>query len=1237
MTVSPPTPFLPADPLAAALARHRAGDLAGAEQGYRAILQAEPKQPDALHLLGVLAHQCGHHAEAVRLIGEALVQRDGVADCHANHGLALHALGRLEEAEAAYRRALDRREAYPEAHNSLGSALQERGRLAEATAHYRRALELHGDYAAAWTNLGTALHAADRHAEAEDALRRALRLDPGSAVARTNLGVVLKETGRLAEAEDAHAEALRLAPGDPETLVNLALLREAQGRAAEAEALYRQALAGDPAFPLARWNLALRLLGQGRLTEGQALYEARFASRRVLGERAIALPRWDGGDPAGQRLLVWREQGLGDELMFGSALPDLAARAGHLVVECDARLVGLLARSLPGATVRAPTPAPTDADAQIAMGSLPALLRSRLADFPAATGWLRPDPARAARWRDRLAALGPGLRVGICWRSQFQTGERKRSYTALTDWAPLFAVPGLTLVSLQYDGTEAEIAEAETRFGVRLHRWADTDLKNDLEAAAALTAELDLVVTVATSVGELAGALGVPVWRFGGAGDWTALGTAVRPWFPSMRLWAARDGEGLADVLGRIAAALRHAMITQPTAAPDARLVDARLAEARHLHESGQWPEAEKAYQRILDQDQANAGALEGYGWLGWQAGRPDIAVTLLTRAIAAEPTAGRHKRRALAHQAIGDLAEAEADWSAAAALAPDDVEALGSLGGLRLGRGDAVGALAATGAALRHAPGHAGLHANLGLARQAAGQDGGDALRRALALDPGLAEAWNGLAAGGQPAGALTAARRALVLRPNYPEALGNRGVALLALDRADEAVAALRAALRARPEDAGTLANLALALERAGDGNAAGLIWWRLILLAPGGGTGWAGLADLRQKQARLDGALKGWGRALAVAPDRADWRYNQGNALHAAGRLEEADEAYRRAVDSDPAMTLAAFNRGYAALARGDLTAGWSGLEARFASGQALPDRRFRIPAWDGGDLSGRTVLVWREQGVGDELMHSACYDDLIARAGRVIIECEPRLVALFARSFPRALVRAESADPQDAGPQDASPQDADVQVPAGSLPLRLRTRLADFPARAGWLRADPAAVEGWRARFAAEGAGLTIGLCWRSRLMTAGRAGNYTTLDRWGAILAPNPSQSGLRFVNLQYDECETELAAAETRFGIDILRPGIDLMTDLDGAAGLTAALDLVISAGTSVAEMAGALGVPVWRVGPPGEWTALGTRCRPWFPSMRLFSPPPGRTLDDALGAAGRALSSLTRPERRRS
>ncbi|WP_035693502.1 tetratricopeptide repeat protein [Azospirillum halopraeferens] len=1206
--------------LARAVERHRAGDLAEAERLYRQIPAAGPEHTEALHLLGVLAHQTGHHDAALRLIGQSLDRDAGRAEVHANHGLVLHALGRVAEAEAAYRRALALRESYPEAHNSLGSALQEQGRPAEAQAHYRRALDLRPAYPEALVNLATLLRDADRVVPAEAALRRAVALAPDDAAALDTLGVILTETGRAAAAEAVHRRALCLAPGDPEALVNLGLALRALGRTGEAEACYRHALAHAPGDALARWNLALLLIGRGDLAEGRELYEARFESRRVAGGRDPGVPRWQGEDASALRLLVWREQGIGDELLYGTCLPDLAAVAGHVVLEVDRRLVGLFARSFPRVTVRADsvdgagreTVVPADADRHVPMASLPRFLRRRYADFPPRTDYLVPDPRRVELWRDRLAACGPGLRVGVCWRSGRTHGERKAQYTTLDQWAPLWALPGITFVALQYDARDDEVAGVADRFGVRLHRWPDTDLKEDLETAAALTACLDLVITVQSSVGEMAGALGVPVWRFSAGPDWTMQGTGCRPWFPSMRMWSpGAAGAGLDGVLHAMAAELRR---LRDAADPFAALA----AAADRLLDAGRGPEAEPLYQRVLAARQEHPAALHGYGRLAAAAGRPDIGAHLIARAIAAGGgTAARHRDHARALHALGAAAEAAEAYGAALAIDPADPESRGARGVLLLTLGRAAEAEAALAGAAAQAADWAGLHANRALALHALGRhaDAAAALRRALALDPALAEAWNTLASlrpGEDAAAAARCAGRALCVRPAYAEAYGNLGLALAAQGRAEAAVECHRAAVRLR-DDPAALANLALALEAAGQGDAAGLAWWRLLLADPGAPAGWAGLADLRQRQGRGEAAVRAWRRALVLAPQRAEWHYNHANALHALGRPDAADAAYRRAAEADPALALARFNRGYAALARGDAVAGWTGLEARFAAGRAHPDRRFRRPAWDGGDLAGRTVLVWREQGVGDELMYASCYPDLIARAGRVIVECDPRLVPLFARSFPRATVRAATDDPDD----------MDVHVPAASLPLHHRRTLAAFPPRAGWLRADPAAVAAWRDRPLAAGPGLRVGLCWRSRFRDARRSAGYTGLAAWAPLFAV----PGVHPVILQYDDCAAEVAEAEARFGVRLHRPaGLDLLNDLDGAAALTASLDLVVSAGTSVAEMAGALGVPVWRIGAAGEWTALGTAVRPWYPSMRLFAPRPGESMDDLPGRIAAAL-----------
>jgi tetratricopeptide (TPR) repeat protein/ADP-heptose:LPS heptosyltransferase len=1026
----------------------------------------------ALHQQGIAALQANDLDRAAALLRAAVAADETIAGLHANLGLALHALGDVAGAEAAYRRASVLDANLATARNSLGTALQDQGRRTEAEAEFRAALALDPDYHEAAVNLGGALHALKRGAEAREILQAAVARDPADPAARINLAAVLKESGDPAAAEPHLLEALRLSPDDPEALVNLGLVREKQDRRDEAEALYRQALTVAPGSALAQWNLALSALRRGRLNEGWPLYEARFAAEPDPLTVPPALPRWRGEALSGKTLLVWREQGLGDDLLFGSLLPQLAARVaaqgGRLIVAAEPRLVTLFARALPGVRViaaergRAPAVA---ADAHCPFGSLPGLLRPRLSDWTAATvAWLRPDPALSALWRQRSAALGPGLKVGVAWRSAVTTGERAGAYLRLADLAPLAAVPGVILINLQYDLTHEEAAAAQGVLGAPLAYWPDADLRNDLETAAALTAACDLVVSVASSVGETAAALGVPVRRIGGR-DWTWLGADVRPWFPTQKTDAPRAGERLADAVIRLAADLRR------LAAPAGRTsedYDDLVQEADRLRAAGRGADAEKAYQAALALQPDGARAVAGYAGLAREAGRPDLAAAILGGAV----------------------------------------------------------------------------------------YDGAAQAERAAALT-----AWADL-------------------------------------------------------------------LVKAGEGERAAKVWWALVLADPGGDAGFAGLANLRAAQGKHPQALRGWERAIKADPTCGEWRYNQGNSLKALGRAAEADEAYRAAARCNPALSLADFNRGYAALEQGRLAEGWDGLEKRFAAGQAKPDRRFSCPQWAGGALNGGDLLIWREQGIGDELMFAACYDDAIRRAlaagaGRVLIDAEPRLAGLFARRFPQATVR-----PWRDG--DPAPSGLAAHIPAGSLPALLRRSLSAFGGTADAVfAADPARVETWRKTLNALGPGLKVGICWRSGLAGADRGAAFSSLvDDWGPLL----TLPGAVCVNLQYDACEAEPAAAEERFSVRIHRPvGLDLRDDLEGVAALISALDVVVATGTSVAELAGALGVPTLRLCYPGEWAALGVRARPWFPSVRPVYPRKRllNTLADALTQAAGLLTGL--------
>jgi hypothetical protein len=176
-------------------------------------------------------------------------------------------------------------------------------------------------------------------------------------------------------------------------------------------------------------------------------------------------------------------------------------------------------------------------------------------------GYLVPDPQRCALWHRRLACLGPGLTVGIAWRSQLLTARRRASYTSLAQWGPLLTLPGVHWINLQYDDCASELAEARQRWGVTIHTWEELDLFHDLDGVAALMGALDLVIVPETAVTALAGSIGQPGWQLSlYNGKWDALGTEVSPWFPSMRVFRQPQPGDWESVIQRVATELARRM-----------------------------------------------------------------------------------------------------------------------------------------------------------------------------------------------------------------------------------------------------------------------------------------------------------------------------------------------------------------------------------------------------------------------------------------------------------------------------------------------------------------------------------------------------------------------------------------------------------------------------------------------------------------------------------------------------
>lgn len=458
---------------------------------------------------------------------------------------------------AKIRRAIARFEA--------ASRLHQAGDVAGAAKDYERALRDAPHFAPGYMVLGLALATLGRPVEAEARLRRALELDPTLADAHLGLGKLRAAEGDDAAAIAFYREALRHDPQHKPALTDWWVAADRLGLVVERVTAGRRYVAAHPENEGARWDLALQELAIGDLEAGWEGYAARWTHPLYKTWRyAVAAPEWSGEDLTGKRILVWREQGIGDEIMFASCVPDLLARAAQVIIAATDRLIPLFTRSFPRAVVidekriAQPHPESFDIDYHTAIGALPRYFRPTIASFPARRAYLVPDEALVRSWRDRIALLPPGLRVGLSWRSGLMTKERARSYATLDKWGPLLQTPGAVFVNLQYDDCALALATAEEQFGTHVHVFPDLDLRKDLEGTAALMANLDLIITIGNAVGELGGALGVPTWRMGPSPlpEWTMLGTDRRPWFPSMRLFRAKATNDWGELVARVASEL---------------------------------------------------------------------------------------------------------------------------------------------------------------------------------------------------------------------------------------------------------------------------------------------------------------------------------------------------------------------------------------------------------------------------------------------------------------------------------------------------------------------------------------------------------------------------------------------------------------------------------------------------------------------------------------------------------
>lgn len=540
-----------ADLLKAAVAAIRVRDFqSGARRALEALKQDETSGL-AWHVLAICQEKLGQFAPALQAYDAAL--RLIPEDPHIAHDLSRLAqrLGHLEIAEKLIRKFLAAQPGDVDGTNNLACVLRDQ----------------------------------NRYGEAVDVLRDLLAIEPGSAVLWNTLGTVMSDQGDMSTALTFFQEALRLEPDFAKARYNRANARQPLGDFEGALEDLDAALPGaEPGYEQAMMRMAraLTLMGVGRIPEGFREYEVRLSPD--MPEAMVVVvrePRWapESQSLRGASLLIVGEQGIADEMVFGGCVGDAieaVGAEGEVWLAVEPRLVGLFQRSFPSArvvghrTVRMEgrlhriIPALEDRPAEarpidfwVPMASLLGEFRPTVASFPARDGYLTADPERVARWSAELAALGPGVKVGLHWKSLLLTGSRARYFSSFTRWRPLLETPGCVMVNLQCGDVAADLAEAEAA-GVRI--WTPPfDLKDDLEDLAAMSVALDVVVGPGIAGTNIAAAVGARTWLMTAPDDWHLLATDRYPFYPHARVFRRSFG-GWDASIAEVRAALERAV-----------------------------------------------------------------------------------------------------------------------------------------------------------------------------------------------------------------------------------------------------------------------------------------------------------------------------------------------------------------------------------------------------------------------------------------------------------------------------------------------------------------------------------------------------------------------------------------------------------------------------------------------------------------------------------------------------
>ena len=514
------------------VALHQQGNISEALEITKQALVRAPNNITLLNNAGAFTAMLGDFKQSKIHLSKSLKIRPQDINTLNNLSNVLAELKQYDQASDIYRQILKLDSNDAVAHSNFANALQKQGSHQEAEKHYLIAIQLDPNNVVTCSNLGALYKEQKNISKAKEFYQKALKLNPNFAEAHNNFGLLLKEVKQFSDAETCYQNALNLNPKYSEAHNNLGELFREKKQFEQAKDCYQRALSIDTNYTAVKWNLSLLQLALTNFSEGWKCYETRNHSENTTTSPVFPIVttiQYQGEnlnqDLKNKHLLIIPEQGVGDEVMFASVLPELADVVAQnpniqITLACDPRLVELFERSFDFVNVIPSEPdnryqnLDADLDYWMFIGSLPKFYRNDIKDFDKHQPYLKVDDTLLIKWQGRFKQLPHKLNIGISWAGGAKAEHKRDRSLILEKMFPILtkANQNANIINLQYGNHKEEIQTFKDQTGIIIHDWEDADPLKDLDNFAAQIKALDLVISIDNSTVHFAGALGTKTY-----------------------------------------------------------------------------------------------------------------------------------------------------------------------------------------------------------------------------------------------------------------------------------------------------------------------------------------------------------------------------------------------------------------------------------------------------------------------------------------------------------------------------------------------------------------------------------------------------------------------------------------------------------------------------------------------------------------------------------------------------